>query len=348
MKNIFLNFLRNLSPETSHHISILSLKYLSGFLEKNYKSEILNTNFGNLNFQNPIGLAAGYDKNAEVINSLFKIGFGFVECGTVTPVAQHGNPKPRIFRLKEDKGIINRLGFNNCGIEQFAKNFNTRNLNLGIAGVNIGPNKGSKNFIDDYLNLFNSVYEYADYITLNVSSPNTKNLRSIQKTEDLSILTYEINSIRESKGSHKNIVLKVDPDSTWEEYSKIINIIQKNKIDGLIVTNTTVSRPEFLKSDFKNEEGGLSGAPIKEQSNKILRFISKETQGEITLIGVGGIGSAKDAYEKIKIGASLVQLYSSLTFNDLGFINQINRELSLYLKEDGFTNIKEAIGAELR
>tara|TARA_B100000965_G_C19593906_1_gene759221 strand:+ start:1017 stop:2063 length:1047 start_codon:yes stop_codon:yes gene_type:complete len=348
MKNIFLKFLRNLNPETSHHISILSLKYLSLFLEKTYKNEILNSEFDTLTFENPIGLAAGYDKNAEVINSLFKMGFGFVECGTVTPEPQYGNPKPRIFRLKEDKGIINRLGFNNCGIKQFMKNFNQRNLNLGIVGVNIGPNKNSKNLIDDYLDLFNSVYEYADYITLNVSSPNTKNLRNIQKTEDLSDLTYEINALRESKNNHKKIVLKIDPDSSEEDYSKIINIVQKNKIDGLIVSNTSIFRPELLKSNFRNEEGGLSGAPIKEQSNKVLKFVSKETQGEVTLIGVGGIGSAKDAYEKIKLGASLVQIYSSLTFNNLGFINQINKELSSYVKNDGFTNVKEAIGIETR
>ncbi len=348
MQNIFLKLLRNLNPETSHYLSILSVKYLSIFLEKTYKNEILRTNFGNLSFENPIGLAAGYDKNAEVINSLFKMGFGFVECGTVTPVAQYGNRKPRIFRLIEDSGIVNRLGFNNCGIKQFLENFKKRQLNLGIAGVNIGPNKESKNFIDDYLNLFNSVYEYADYITLNVSSPNTESLRDIQKTEDLNVLTYEINSLRKSKKDYKQIVLKVDPDSKEEEYSQIINIVQKNKIDGLIVTNTSVSRPESLKSIYRNEEGGLSGVPIREKSNKVLRFISKETQGEITLIGVGGINSAKDAYEKIKIGASLVQLYSSLTFNNQGFINKINKELSSYIRSDGFKNIKEAVGVEIR
>ena len=346
--NMFLKLLRNLDPETSHHISILSLKHLSRFLEKAYKNKILNTNFGNLTFDNPIGIAAGYDKNAEVIDSLFKMGFGFVECGTVTPVAQYGNPKPRIFRLKEDRGIVNRLGFNSCGIEQFSRNFNQRNAHLGVAGVNIGPNKESKNFIDDYLKIYNSIYEYADYITLNVSSPNTKNLRDIQRTEDLSILTYEINSLRESKETQKKIVLKVDPDSSEEDYSKIINIVQKNKIDGLIVNNTSISRPEFLKSDYKNEGGGLSGAPIKRKSNEVLRFISKETQGELMLIGVGGIERAQDIYEKIKIGASLVQIYSALTYNNLGIINEMNQELSICLKNDGFSNIKEAVGIEVK
>jgi len=346
--NIFLKLLRNLNPEISHHISILSLKYLSGFLEKTYKDEILNTSFGNLTFDNPIGLAAGYDKNAEVIDSLFKIGFGFVECGTVTPVAQYGNPKPRIFRLKEDMGIVNRLGFNNCGIKEFSKNFNQRNAHLGVTGVNIGPNKEAKSFIDDYLKIYDSIYEYADYITLNVSSPNTSNLRDIQRTEDLNILTYEINSLRESKEIHKKIVLKIDPDSSEEDYSKIINIVQKNKIDGLIVSNTSISRPEFLKSNYRNEIGGLSGAPIKKQSNRVLRFISKETQGELTLIGVGGIQNAQDVYEKIKIGASLVQIYSALTYNNLEFINKMNQQLSLCLRNDGFSNIKEAVGIDLK
>ena len=346
--NMFLKLLRNFNPETSHHISILSLKYLSRFLEKTYKDEILNTSFGNLNFDNPIGIAAGYDKNAEVVDSLFNLGFGFVECGTVTPIAQYGNPKPRIFRLNEDRGIVNRLGFNNCGINQFLRNFNQRNEYLGVAGVNIGPNKDSKNFIDDYLKAYNLIYEYADYVTLNVSSPNTKNLRNLQRTEDLSILTYEVNSLRESKEIRKKIVLKVDPDSSEEEYSKIINIVQKNKIDGLIVANTSISRPEFLKSHHRNQIGGLSGAPIKRQSNKVLSFISKETQGELTLIGVGGIENAQDIYEKIKIGASLVQIYSALTYNNLGFINEMNQELSTILRNDGFSNIKEAVGIEIK
>ena len=345
---MFLKLLRNLNPESSHHISILSLKYLSRFLETTYKDEILNTNFGNLTFDNPIGIAAGYDKNAEVVDSLFKMGFGFVECGTVTPVAQYGNPKPRIFRLKEDRGIVNRLGFNNCGINQFSKNFNQRNPHLGVTGVNIGPNKDSNNFIDDYLKVYNLIYEYADYVTLNVSSPNTKNLRDLQSTEDLSILTHEINSFRESKEIRKKIILKIDPDSTEEDYSKIINIIQKNKIDGLIVSNTSISRPEFLKSYNRKQSGGLSGAPIKEQSNKVLRFISKETQGELMLIGVGGIESAQDVYEKIKIGASLVQIYSALTYNNLGFINEMNQELSTCLRNDGFSNVKEAVGIEIK
>ena len=345
---MFLKFLRNLNPESSHHISILSLKYLSRFLETTYKDEILNTSFGNLTFDNPIGIAAGYDKNAEVVDPLFKMGFGFVECGTVTPVAQYGNPKPRIFRLKEDRGIVNRLGFNNCGINQFSKNFNQRNPHLGVTGVNIGPNKDSNNFIDDYLKVYNSIYEYADYVTLNVSSPNTKHLRDLQRTEDLSILTYEINSLRESKEIRKKIVLKIDPDSTEEDYSKIINIVQKNKIDGLIVTNTSIFRPEFLKSHHRNQSGGLSGAPIKEQSNKVLRFISKETQGELMLIGVGGIERAQDVYEKIKIGASLVQIYSALTYNNLGFINEMNQELSTCLRNDGFSNVKEAVGIEIK
>ena len=348
MEGLFLKFLRNFNPETSHQISILSLKYLSRLLGTPYKNKILNTSFGDLTFENPIGLAAGYDKNAEVIDPLFKMGFGFVECGTVTPIAQYGNPKPRIFRLKEDKGIVNRLGFNNCGIAKFANNFNQRNVKLGVAGANIGPNKESKNFIDDYLKVFNSIYDYADYITLNISSPNTRNLRDIQRTEDLNILTYEINSLRDSKKIKKKIIIKIDPDSSEQDYSNIINIVQKNKIDGLIVSNTSISRPEFLKSHYRNEEGGLSGVPIKKISNEVLKFISRETQGELTLIGVGGIENAKDVYDKIKIGASLIQIYSALTFNSLGLINEINKELVIYLENDGFSNIKEAVGTEVK
>ena len=344
--SMFLKLLRTFNPETSHRISIFSLKYLSGFLEKAYENKILNTSFGNLTFDSPIGLAAGYDKNAEVIDPLFKMGFAFIECGTVTPLAQYGNAKPRIFRLNEDRAIINRLGFNNCGAKQFLKNFNNRNKNLGIAGINIGPNKDSKNFIDNYLEIFDIVYESADYITVNVSSPNTENLRHIQKQEDLSILAKEINSLRESKEIYKKIVLKVDPDSSAQDYSKIINIAQKNKIDGLVVSNTSILRPKSLVSNYKNEEGGLSGAPLKEKSNEVLKFIAKETQGELDLIGVGGIENAKDVYTKIKLGASLVQLYSALTLNNLGFINNLKKDLSSYIEKDGFTNIKDAIGID--
>lgn len=348
MEGMLLKLLRNFGPENSHIISILFLKYLNIFLKERYRNTKLNSNFGDLTFANPIGIAAGYDKNAEVIDPLLKMGFGFVECGTVTPIAQYGNPKPRVFRLKEDRGIINRLGFNNCGVSQFLKNFNQRSASLGIAGINIGPNKGSENFIDDYLKTFDLIYDYADYITLNVSSPNTKNLRDIQRKEDLNFLTSEINSFRESKEAKKKILLKLDPDSTEEDYGKIINIAQKNKIDGLIIGNTSIYRPEFLKSNYKNEEGGLSGAPIKKKSNDVLRFISKETRGEIVLIGTGGIENARDAYEKIKIGASFVQLYSALTFSSLGFINKLNKDLASYINNDGFDNIKEAIGIEIR
>ena len=347
MNGLFLKFLRKLDPETAHRISIIGLKYFSGFLETPYENDKLNSCLNDLIFKNPIGIAAGYDKNAEVINQLFKMGFGFVECGTVTPNSQTGNPRPRIFRLREDSAIINRLGFNNCGINQFVANFRKRNIYNGIAGANIGPNKTTKNYIDDYIKGFNLVYDFVDYITINVSSPNTRNLRNLQKNESLQELTGEISSLRKSKNIRKNILLKIDPDSSDLEYSNILNIIQKNGIDGLILTNTSISRPHNLKSFYKNEEGGLSGAPLKEISNRALKFIAKEVQGEIIVIGVGGITGAKDVYEKIRLGASLVQLYSALTFNNFGFINQIKKDLVVLLENDGFLNINEAVGIDL-
>ena len=348
MNGLFLNFIKKFGPETSHRLSIISLKYLNTFLENPYENKILNTKFDDLVFQNPIGIAAGYDKNAEVINSLFKLGFGFVECGTVTPNPQFGNPRPRVFRLDEDNGIINRLGFNNYGLLQFIENFKKREINFGIAGANIGPNKTSINFIDDYIKSFNALYDFVDYITINVSSPNTENLRDLQKIESLDVLTKEINSLRDSKSVRKKYLLKIDPDSKEQDYKNIINIVHKNKVDGLVVTNTSISRPEFLKSIHKKEAGGLSGSPLKQMSNKVLKFVSQETQGEIMIVGVGGIENAKDVYKKIKLGASLVQVYSSLTLNPLGFINHMKRELSMMLTEDGFSNINEAVGIDLK
>ena len=343
MRRIFFNILKNLDPEVAHNLTINALKLPNPFIESNNDFSILSNDINGLSFKNPIGMAAGFDKNAEVINSLFNLGFGFTECGTVTPRPQFGNVKPRVFRLASDKAIINRLGFNNNGIEKFLTNMSKSNKN-GVLGANIGPNKDTENFVDDYINLYTKVVDYSDYVTVNVSSPNTKNLREIQEHDTLNTLLSELSQLRENMKTQKKIILKIDPDSTKQHYSMILNLVQKYKIDGIIATNTTISRPQDLMDEYKDEEGGISGQPLKELSNKVLSFLSKETNGELLLIGVGGISNAEDVYTKIKLGASLVQLYTALTFNGPQMINNIKKDLSYLLQNDGYKSISDAVG----
>ena len=343
MIRIFFNILKNLDPEVAHKLTINALKLPNPFIESSNDISILSNDINGLRFKNPIGMAAGFDKNAEVINSLFNLGFGFTECGTVTPRPQFGNAKPRVFRLASDKAIINRLGFNNNGIEKFLMNMSKSNKN-GVLGANIGPNKDTENFIDDYINLYTQVVDYSDYVTVNVSSPNTENLREIQEHDTLNTLLSELSQLRENMKTQKKIILKIDPDSTKQHYSMVLNLVQKYKIDGIIATNTTISRPQDLMNEYKDEEGGISGQPLKELSNKVLSFLSKETNRELLLIGVGGISNAEDVYTKIKLGASLVQLYTALTFNGPQMINNIKKDLSLLLHNDGYENISDAVG----
>ena len=343
MRRIFFNILKNLDPEVAHNLTINALKLPNPFIESNNDFSILSNDINGLSFKNPIGMAAGFDKNAEVINSLFNLGFGFTECGTVTPRPQFGNVKPRVFRLASDKAIINRLGFNNNGIEKFLTNMSKSNKN-GVLGANIGPNRDTENFVDDYINLYSQVVDYSDYVTVNVSSPNTKNLREIQEHDTLNTLLSELSQLRKNMKTQKKIILKIDPDSTKQHYSMILNLVQKYKIDGIIATNTTISRPQDLMDEYKDEEGGISGQPLKELSNKVLSFLSKETNGELLLIGVGGISNAEDVYTKIKLGASLVQLYTALTYNGPQMINNIKKDLSYLLQNDGYKNISDAVG----
>ena len=343
MRRIFFNILKTLDPEVAHNLTINALKLPNPFIESNNDFPILSNDINGLSFKNPIGMAAGFDKNAEVINSLFNLGFGFTECGTVTPRPQFGNVKPRVFRLASDKAIINRLGFNNNGIEKFLTNMSKSNKN-GVLGANIGPNKDTENFVDDYINLYTKVVDYSDYVTVNVSSPNTKNLREIQEHDTLNTLLRELSQLRENMKTQKKIIIKIDPDSSKQHYTMILNLVQKYKIDGIIATNTTISRPQDLMDEYKDEEGGISGQPLKELSNKVLSFLSKETNRELLLIGVGGISNAEDVYTKIKLGASLVQLYTALTFNGPQMINNIKKDLSLLLHNDGYKNISDAVG----
>ncbi len=280
-----------------------------------------------IKFPNPVGLAAGFDKNAEIYKQMHDHGFGFIEIGTVTPKPQDGNPKKRIFRLVNDDAIINRLGFNNDGVDQIVNRLK-KNINV-IIGGNIGKNKDTPNekAADDYLICFQKLYDHVDYFAVNVSSPNTPHLRDLQNTEGLrSILIPLIDENK--KRSNKPILLKISPDLNNSDVLSIVDLIQELKIDGIITTNTTLSR-EKLKSDnkLKSQKGGLSGAPLRKRSTEVISLIHKYSKGNVPIIGVGGIMSADDALEKLNAGASLIQVYTGFIYNGPSFIYKINREI---------------------
>lgn len=338
-------FLFLFSAERAHGLAILALK--SGLLPNAHRAApeaLLQTLWG-LEFPNPVGLAAGFDKNAEVYAPMLKQGFGFVETGTVTPLAQPGNEKPRIFRLTDDGAVINRLGFNNEGLEYYVNQLKARCIEDGIVGANIGANKLSEDQIEDYVIGLRRVLGLADYFTINISSPNTPGLRALQGREALDELLSRLKAVRDDAELKKvpPLLLKIAPDLDGNECEDIAEIILKHKMDGLIVSNTTLSR-DGLKSPLMGEAGGLSGEPLFALSTDILSKMYSLTDGTIPLIGVGGISSGKQAYEKIKAGASLVQLYSALVYHGPGLVREINSDLEALLKKDGFSNITEAIG----
>jgi dihydroorotate dehydrogenase len=345
-----------IEPEKAHNLALNYLKFLPKFssllsLPKDYEN--LNNSLWNLNFLNPVGMSAGFDKNAEIIMPLFNFGFGFVEAGTTTPIAQTGNEQPRIFRLIEDQALINRLGFNNLGADYFYNNLSKINKNSSqIIGVNIGKNKDTIDASADYILLLEKFYDHADYITINISSPNTKNLRDLQDESLLNDFLQKISQCKNNlqKISHKNtpILLKIAPDLELEQQKNIAKIVMDNAIDGIIISNTTIERNFDLKNSKSVESGGLSGKPLFEKSNEVLRNFYRLTDGKIPLIGVGGISSAQDAYTKIKNGASLVQIYSAFIYQGFALVEDIKKQLSANLKKDGFKNISEAIGCNVK
>lgn len=345
-------FLHILPAETAHNIAVCALS--RGLLPP-IKTRIypeLSQDILGLTFKNPVGLAAGFDKNAVAVNSLLKQGFGFVEAGTVTPLPQAGNPKPRIFRLSEDEAIINRLGFNNNGLDYFIEQFTKRDVSLGVAGANIGKNKDTKNASEDYVRGLQAVYPHADYVTVNISSPNTKGLRDLQKKEALLELLAELSKARsDAILKHKKripIFLKIAPDIDRGECENIAESVLLGGIDGLIVSNTTISRVALISRKHSSEEGGLSGAPLFTLSTKVLAEMYKLIGGKIPIIGVGGISSPEDAYAKICAGASLVQLYSAIIYHGFSLVRSINDKLPAFLVRDGFANISEAVGSKVR
>lgn len=355
-----------LEPERAHNLAIGFLRHFPNLancfsLRCGYKS--LHQNVCGLSFRSPVGLAAGFDKNGEAIRATSGFGFGFIEVGTVTPKAQVGNEKPRIFRLTEDGAIINRLGFNNKGAESLVKNISRLNFakssevevgkngKMGgkiICGINIGKNKDTKNALEDYLPLMEKFYDKASYITVNISSPNTKNLRDLQDQDNLAGFLQEVRAKKYELAKRKNketpIFLKIAPDLDFKQQENIAKIVMASKIDGLIISNTTIARPQ-LKSTHKNEVGGLSGKPLLEKSNEVLRNFYQLTKGKVPIIAVGGIFDANDAYLKIKLGASLVQIYSALIYNGFSMVEKINKDLDSLLKKDGFSNIGQAVGS---
>jgi dihydroorotate dehydrogenase len=294
-----------------------------------------------LSFPNPIGLAAGFDKDTRVPDAMLKLGFGFVECGTVTPKPQAGNPRPRLFRLREDRAVINRMGFNNRGMEEAARNLARRRKN-GIVGINIGANKETSDHIADYAQSFARLAPLADYVTVNVSSPNTPGLRGLQNKEELTQLLATLTQAR-AGGGHP-ILLKIAPDLDAHALDDIAQVVIASRIEGVIVCNTTIARPP-LKGSHAQETGGLSGAPLFQPSTKILRQMRARLPKDIALIGVGGISSGRDAYEKILAGASLVQLYTALVYQGPGLVGRIKRDLLACLARDGFSSVAAAIGA---
>ena len=332
-------------PETAHNLAIKSLKFnfVPNVLEVDKNNPLFKTKLFNKDLENPIGMAAGFDKNAEVYNSLFKLGFGFVEVGTITPFKQYGNPKPRVFRLVEDEALINRLGFNNLGSKNVVDRIKA-NKQTGLLGINIGPNKDSDNRLGDYLDCFKTFQDVADYITINISSPNTEDLRSFHDQTKLNKLLESIDKEKKNLGSKIPIAVKVSPDVDDQEIKKITEVLLSNNIDAVIISNTSDSSRESLNNIQKHQKGGLSGKPIEEKSTKLINKFFKLLNGKIKIIGCGGVDSGKSAYEKFLAGANYVQLYTGMVFRGPNVVNMIKKELKELLIVDGVKNFAEIIG----
>ena len=332
-------------PEKAHTLAIKSLKLnlIPSVFDENKNDPIFQTTIFEKNLDNPIGMAAGFDKNAEVYNALFKLGFGFVEVGTITPLKQYGNPKPRVFRLVEDEALINRLGFNNHGAE-IVKDRIKRNKKLGLLGINIGPNKDSSDRLNDYLIGLKTFHDDADYITINISSPNTENLRSFHEGNKLQDLLKSIMTERKNLKSNVPIAVKVSPDINEEQVSKITEILLEHEIKAIIVSNTSEATRDKLGNIQRHQKGGLSGKPIEEKSNILINKFYKLLKGKIKIIGVGGVDSVQAAYDKFMAGADFIQLYTGMVFKGPNIAGIIKKDLKELLIRDGVKNYTEIIG----
>lgn len=332
-------FLFLFNPEFVHHFSFKILSFFFLFPDKIslwklffvLKNDKLKRNILGIDFENPIGLAAGFDKDAKIFDGLNNFGFGFVEIGTVTPIAQEGNPKPRLFRLKEDNAIINRMGFNNEGVEQVVSRLRRKKSNI-IVGGNIGKNKLTPNelAINDYEICFEKLFDYVDYFVVNVSSPNTPGLRELQEKKPLKLILNRLQEINNTKPSRKPILLKIAPDLSFSQLDDIIEIIRETALDGIVATNTTIKRDHLSTSKEDLEKiglGGLSGLPLKDRSTEIIKYLSEKSNKSFVIIGVGGINSAADAIEKINAGADLLQIYSGFIYEGPALVKKINKGL---------------------
>ena len=334
-----------IDPETAHSLAIKSLKLnlVKSIFDKNKEDPMFTSTLFGKKIHNPIGIAAGFDKNAEVYNQLFKLGFGFVEVGTITPLEQYGNPKPRVFRLVEDQALINRLGFNNLGSEDVNSRIRS-NSPKGLLGINIGPNKDTKDRLEDYLIGLRTFYDIADYITVNISSPNTENLRNFHDETKFDELMKSIEEEKIKLKSTVPIVVKISPDIKEDQIILISEILLRYKVSAIIVSNTTENNRENLKSAKKHQKGGLSGKPLEERSNQLISKFYKLLKGHIKIIGVGGVDSGKTAYNKFKAGASYVQLYTGMVFQGPNIVGKIKKELKELLINDNVKNFKEIVG----
>ncbi len=338
LQKVGLPFLRKIDPETSHGLAVNALRYGLTPTPGPVRSSRLFTELSGLSLPNPIGLAAGFDKNATAVAPLLQSGFGFIEVGAVTPRPQSGNPKPRLFRLSEDEAAINRFGFNNDGADTISDRLTMPRE--GILGINLGANKDSENKAEDFAHVLRKTAAYVDFATVNVSSPNTEKLRDLQgKDALLSVL----HSVMDANDLARPIFLKIAPDLTETEISDIVDAAHATGINGIVATNTTLSR-DGLSSEFASENGGLSGQPLFEKSTRVLAQIAHQT--ELPLIGVGGISNADQAYAKIKAGATAVQLYTAMVYQGLDLATKIATDLDLMLQQDGFDSINQAVGTE--
>ena len=334
-----------LDPEIAHNLAIKSLKLnlITNIFDEDKKDPMFESTLFGKTIENPIGIAAGFDKNAEVYNPLFRLGFGFVEVGTITPLKQYGNPKPRVFRLVEDQALINRLGFNNLG----SKNVSSRIRAIspdGLLGINVGPNKDTKDRLEDYLIGLRDFHDIADYITINISSPNTEDLRNFHDEVKFDEL---MNSIEKEKAKLKSktpIVVKISPDISDNKVDKISKILLKYKVRAIIISNTSDGNRENLHNILKHQKGGLSGKPLEDISNKLIAKFFDLLKGKIEIIGVGGVDSGKSAYDKFLAGANYVQLYTGMVFQGPNIVGKIKKELKELLISDGVSNFREIIG----
>ncbi|PZU75705.1 MAG: dihydroorotate dehydrogenase (quinone) [Brevundimonas sp.] len=336
--------LRRMDPEQAHRLAIKGLSVLP-LPPAPADDPILRTRLAGLDLPNPVGLAAGLDKNGEALSGLSRLGFGFVECGSVTPRPQPGNPRPRLFRLSEDRAIINRMGFNNAGLDAFAARLDRRPAGV-VVGANLGANKDTEDKAADYVAGLERLAGRASYFTVNISSPNTPGLRALQGRAQLDDLLGRIDAARPAAAPRRvPVFLKIAPDLIADEIGMIVEASLAHRIDGLIVSNTTLERPETLRSPQAQEAGGLSGAPIRPFAEKALRAAAGAAQGRLPLIAVGGVDSGAEAYARIRLGATAVQIYSALIYQGAGLVGRIKRDLADRLRADGFSAVSEAVGA---